>query len=225
MATKQIRTPADLVIHGVPSAFVAPLHVGRPNLCNRDDFLARVGSILDDQWLTNNGPVVQEFEERIASACVYKEELREIVERKQINVVRDMPKPWRTCVMRSKFEPMKKIATMARRHLEDIVAWAQPARPTAFSKPLTARFRPPNAALAAFQASTPSRLSFCLSPASSASPPPTLMPGHPLKIQERPNDNRSSGQRLQTVLRPNRPDRWAHLAPVPRLQGLAEKGG
>ncbi|MFN3310432.1 MAG: DegT/DnrJ/EryC1/StrS family aminotransferase [Thermomonas sp.] len=66
MATKQIRTPADLAIHGAPPAFEAPLHVGRPNLCNRDAFLARVGGILDNQWLTNNGPVVQEFEDRIA---------------------------------------------------------------------------------------------------------------------------------------------------------------
>ena len=66
MATKQIRTYADLAIHGAPPAFEAPLHVGRPNLCNRDAFLARVGGILDNQWLTNNGPVVQEFEDRIA---------------------------------------------------------------------------------------------------------------------------------------------------------------
>lgn len=66
MATKQIRTSADLAIHGAPPAFKAPLHVGRPNLCNRDAFLARVSGILDNQWLTNNGPVVQEFEDRIA---------------------------------------------------------------------------------------------------------------------------------------------------------------
>lgn len=66
MATKQIHTPADLAIHGAPPAFEAPLHVGRPNLCNRDAFLAQVAGILDNQWLTNNGPVVQEFEARIA---------------------------------------------------------------------------------------------------------------------------------------------------------------
>ena len=57
MATKQIRTPADLAIHGAPPAFEAPLHVGRPNICNRDAFLARVGGILDNQWLTK----VQQF--------------------------------------------------------------------------------------------------------------------------------------------------------------------
>ncbi|MFO1515311.1 MAG: DegT/DnrJ/EryC1/StrS family aminotransferase [Lysobacterales bacterium] len=66
MATKQIRSKADLAIHGAPPAFVEPLHVGRPNICHRDAFLAQVGGILDNQWLTNNGPVVQEFEDRIA---------------------------------------------------------------------------------------------------------------------------------------------------------------
>jgi dTDP-4-amino-4,6-dideoxygalactose transaminase len=40
--------------------------VGRPNIGNRAAFLARVNRILDNQWLTNNGPMVQEFEARIA---------------------------------------------------------------------------------------------------------------------------------------------------------------
>lgn len=66
MAFKNISCSADLAIHGAPPAFEVPLHVGRPNICNRDAFLTRVGSILDNQWLTNNGPVVQEFEDRIA---------------------------------------------------------------------------------------------------------------------------------------------------------------
>lgn len=55
---------------------------------------------------------------RTARAWVYKEQLREILERKQINVVRDMLKHWCTCVMRSKVEPMKEVAAMVRRHLE-----------------------------------------------------------------------------------------------------------
>jgi len=42
------------------------LHVGRPNIGNRKDFLRRVDEILDRRWLSNNGPVVQEFEKRIA---------------------------------------------------------------------------------------------------------------------------------------------------------------
>jgi dTDP-4-amino-4,6-dideoxygalactose transaminase len=42
------------------------LHVGRPNLGNRDRFLARVNEILDRRWLSNHGPVVQEFEKKVA---------------------------------------------------------------------------------------------------------------------------------------------------------------
>jgi len=64
---KIIRSKADLAIHGAQPAFAEPLHVGRPNIVNRDDFMRHVGEILDSHWLTNNGPVVQEFERRIAA--------------------------------------------------------------------------------------------------------------------------------------------------------------
>lgn len=63
---KTIRSRADLAINGAPPAFDQPLHVGRPNIAAREAFLERVNQILDNQWLTNNGPVVQEFERRIA---------------------------------------------------------------------------------------------------------------------------------------------------------------
>lgn len=66
MPTKTIRNKADLAINGAPPAFEKPLHVGRPNIGNREAFLQRVNKILDNQWLTNNGPMVQEFEQRIA---------------------------------------------------------------------------------------------------------------------------------------------------------------
>jgi dTDP-4-amino-4,6-dideoxygalactose transaminase len=64
--TKIIRNKADLAINGAPPAFDEPLHVGRPNIGNREIFLQRINQILDNQWLTNNGPMVQEFEQRIA---------------------------------------------------------------------------------------------------------------------------------------------------------------
>lgn len=64
---KAIRSRADLAINGAPPAFSAPLHVGRPNIGNKEAFLESVGQILDSQWLTNNGPMVQEFEQRIAA--------------------------------------------------------------------------------------------------------------------------------------------------------------
>ena len=47
-------------------AFEKPIHVGHPNIKNREKFIDQVNNILDSQWLTNNGPVVQEFEARIA---------------------------------------------------------------------------------------------------------------------------------------------------------------
>lgn len=67
MTSKTIRGKADLAINGAPPAFDEPLHVGRPNICNSDEFMRRVQQILDNQWLTNNGPMVQEFEQRIAA--------------------------------------------------------------------------------------------------------------------------------------------------------------
>lgn len=66
VSNKVIRTSADLAINGARPAFAEPLHVGRPNIVNREAFLAQVTRILDNQWLTNNGPVVQEFERRVA---------------------------------------------------------------------------------------------------------------------------------------------------------------
>src|SRR5580765_7147023 len=63
---KGIRGCSDLAINGAPPAFRTQLHVGRPNIGNREAFLARVNRILDSHWLTNNGPIVQEFEARIA---------------------------------------------------------------------------------------------------------------------------------------------------------------
>jgi len=67
MPLKAIRSKTDLAINGAPPAFDQPLHVGRPNIGNREAFLRSVDHILDNQWLTNNGPMVQEFEHRIAA--------------------------------------------------------------------------------------------------------------------------------------------------------------
>lgn len=59
-------TDLKLAILGAPPAFTQPLHVGRPNIGNRERFLERAGQMLDRLWLTNHGPLVQEFEKRIA---------------------------------------------------------------------------------------------------------------------------------------------------------------
>lgn len=42
------------------------LHVGRPNMGDRESFLKRVNDILDNRWFSNNGPMVQEFEKCVA---------------------------------------------------------------------------------------------------------------------------------------------------------------
>jgi len=78
---------------------------------------------------------------RTARAWVYKEQLREILKRKQINVVCDMLKHWCTCVMRSKVEPMKEVASMVRRHLEGIVAWTQTRQTNGFLEALNGLFQ------------------------------------------------------------------------------------
>jgi dTDP-4-amino-4,6-dideoxygalactose transaminase len=42
------------------------LYVGRPNIGDRDRFLERVNGILDRRWLSNDGPLLKEFEEKVA---------------------------------------------------------------------------------------------------------------------------------------------------------------
>lgn len=54
-----------LALYGGTSLFDRKLHVGRPNIGVREDFLQRVNDILDRRWFTNNGVYVQEFEQRI----------------------------------------------------------------------------------------------------------------------------------------------------------------
>ena len=78
---------------------------------------------------------------RTARAWVYKEQLREILDRKQINVVRAMLDHWCTCVMRSKVEPMKDVAKMIRSHLEGIVAWAQTRQTNGFLEAINGLFQ------------------------------------------------------------------------------------
>lgn len=56
----------DLAIFGKPPAFAEKLHVGRPNIGNRDRLFARINDMLDRNWLTNDGPYVQQFERQIA---------------------------------------------------------------------------------------------------------------------------------------------------------------
>jgi dTDP-4-amino-4,6-dideoxygalactose transaminase len=56
----------DLAIFGGRPAFAEPLHVGRPNLGNRETFMRRMAEIWDRNWLTNDGPMVRLLEQKVA---------------------------------------------------------------------------------------------------------------------------------------------------------------
>src|SRR5438552_8694003 len=62
----------DLAIFGGKRAFDAPLHVGRPNIGDRRALLKRINDLLDRSWLTNDGPLLQEFEDRICELAEVK---------------------------------------------------------------------------------------------------------------------------------------------------------
>ncbi|HEY4542364.1 MAG TPA: ISL3 family transposase [Noviherbaspirillum sp.] len=69
--------------------------------------------------------VAQAASRRTARAWLYREQLRAILERKQINVMSTLLRRWCSNVMRSKVEPMKNVAAMIRRHFDGVVAWAR----------------------------------------------------------------------------------------------------
>jgi len=56
----------DLAIFGGKPEFKELLHVGRPNIGDRGKLFDRINDILDRRWLTNHGPYVSEFEQRVA---------------------------------------------------------------------------------------------------------------------------------------------------------------
>lgn len=56
----------DLVIFGGYPVFDDKLHVGRPNIGNRQRFLDLMNDMLDRRWFSNDGPYVKEFEKKIS---------------------------------------------------------------------------------------------------------------------------------------------------------------
>lgn len=55
----------ELAIFGGKPTFTEKLHVGRPNVGDRARLLERINDLLDRKWFSNNGPYVQEFEQKI----------------------------------------------------------------------------------------------------------------------------------------------------------------
>ena len=56
----------DLALIGGQKAFDEPLHVGCPNVGDRTRLQGRIDAMLDARWFSNGGPLVREFEEKIA---------------------------------------------------------------------------------------------------------------------------------------------------------------
>jgi dTDP-4-amino-4,6-dideoxygalactose transaminase len=62
-----VKTAVDeLAIFGGEPAFDRVLHIGTPNIGNREHFFERVNQAFDRRYLTNDGPLVRELEARIA---------------------------------------------------------------------------------------------------------------------------------------------------------------
>jgi dTDP-4-amino-4,6-dideoxygalactose transaminase len=66
MLTGEKTRPSELAILGGRPAFETPLHVGAPNIGDRDRLRQRFDDILDRKVLSNGGPYVREFEQRVA---------------------------------------------------------------------------------------------------------------------------------------------------------------
>jgi dTDP-4-amino-4,6-dideoxygalactose transaminase len=61
------RSAKDFAINGGSPLFDKPLHVGQLFLPSRRRLESRIDMIYKSGWMTNNGPMVQEFEERISA--------------------------------------------------------------------------------------------------------------------------------------------------------------
>lgn len=57
----------DLAIFGAQPTFEQELHVGRPNVGDRSGLWRRINDLLGRRWLTNDGPLLHEFEQRICA--------------------------------------------------------------------------------------------------------------------------------------------------------------
>lgn len=78
---------------------------------------------------------------RTARAWQYREQLREIMSRKQPNVVRGLLRQWCTNVMRSKVEPMRDVAAMIRKHFDGILAWVETRQTNGFLEAINSLFQ------------------------------------------------------------------------------------
>ena len=99
------------------------------------------GSLSPGQRADLDALVAQVAGRRTARAWLYREQLRAILNRRQINVVRAMLHQWCTNVNRSKVEPMKAVAKMVRKHIDGIAAWARTRQTNGFIEALNGLFQ------------------------------------------------------------------------------------
>ncbi len=78
---------------------------------------------------------------RTARAWQYREQLREILSRKQPNVVRKLLRQWCANVRRSKVEPMKEVASMILSHFEGVIAWVNSRLTNGFLEAINGLFQ------------------------------------------------------------------------------------
>jgi len=78
---------------------------------------------------------------RTSRAWHYREQLREILERKQPNVVRALLHRWCRNVLSSKVEPMRAVARMIREHFEGVIAWVDSRQTNGFLEAINGLFQ------------------------------------------------------------------------------------
>ena len=76
-----------------------------------------------------------------ARAWHYREQLRDILARKQPNIVRRLLNGWCSNVLRSKVEPMKEVAQMIRNHFDGILAWVHSRQINSFLEAINGLFQ------------------------------------------------------------------------------------
>jgi transposase len=99
------------------------------------------GRLSEESRADLDGLIAAAATKRTARAWLYREHLRDILDRRQINVVSAMLKTWCTNVLRSKVAPMKDVAKMIRAHFDGIVAWAQTRQTNGFIEALNGLFQ------------------------------------------------------------------------------------
>ena len=62
----------DLAVFGARPLFSRTVHVGQPELSGRGRFFAKVAEAFDRRWVTNDGPLVRELENRLSSFLAVK---------------------------------------------------------------------------------------------------------------------------------------------------------